>query len=266
MRPAPGAGCSSSPTSLTAWSASTRSSRCAGGGWSERDVDEAAGAVGVLGPNARQPRACGRAARAARWSCRGAARRPRAGSPRPRRDRGSCRARSARRGHRRCGAAGAKPEGRQRVVQRVGDRAVATIGCDLAADLATGGLDVLETAAGPDGAREPPAELLEGLRAAAGRARGRGDGPLLARAAARLRDVAALEQPDVGEPLQLDAHAVGMAGDRAASSCVVAGRRSSARAPGRGALGSTGRGLSSVFCGMSISARAAASRVGDLFP
>ena len=121
-----------------------------------------------------------------------------------------------------------EPERGQASWSASSDGAIATLGRDLAADLVTGGLDVLETAAGPGRAREPLAELLERLRAAAGRARSRGDGPFLARPAARLRDVAALEQPDVGELLQLNAHRVRVAAD-ASGQLLGAGRTAQLR-------------------------------------
>src|SRR6187200_1277935 len=164
MRHASGAGCSSSPTSLTAWTASTRASRSAGAGWSERDVDDAAGAVGVLGQEAREARPAVEPLEQAD----GHAAVQRADHRLVLGDRVAIWAVAEHVAH--VGAIagvalGGEPEGRQAVVERLGDRAIASVGRDLAPDLLTGGLDVLKTAARPGRAGQPPAELLEGLRA-----------------------------------------------------------------------------------------------------
>ena len=110
-------------------------------------------------------------------------------------------------GRRRLLAARREAQRRQRVLHRVPGRPSAGRG-QLAADLAADLLDLGEARRPREGAGEPRREAAVGQRPVAARSRLRRDRPLVARTAARLGHGAPLEQPGLGEPLELEPHRV----------------------------------------------------------
>jgi hypothetical protein len=108
---------------------------------------------------------------------------------------------------------GLKPQRREHVADRLLGRRRSSRG-EFLADLAAGGLDLAQ-ARGRRGNRagEPASERAIGVRRVAAGPGGRGDRPFVARAAARPRDAAVNHQAGIAHPVQVRAHAVGMQGE-----------------------------------------------------